>query len=227
VFTGRSYIRNFKWNPGYGSKLHAVSLADGSVRTWQMPAMMCFHAIQAYERGDETVVELCLYDDATVFDDFLLERLRSGSPVRAIPRLVRCRLHKGRSDVASEAFGEGLELPQVNPNCFGQTQAGVAWGAGMDPRQLGVLFDRTLRLDLASGERRVWQRPGAVQLEPLFVPRPGVVDAEDEGVLLVPTLADDDAASVIGVLDAATMECLAKLHAPQVIPFGFHAAWAG
>jgi carotenoid cleavage dioxygenase-like enzyme len=43
----------------------------------------------------------------------------------------------------------------------------------------------------------------------------------------VPTLADDDTASVIGVVDAATMQCLATLHAPQVIPFGFHAAWAG
>jgi beta,beta-carotene 9',10'-dioxygenase len=46
-------------------------------------------------------------------------------------------------------------------------------------------------------------------------------------VLLVPTLTDDDAASVIGVIDAATMQCLATLQAPQVIPFGFHAAWAG
>jgi hypothetical protein len=43
------------------------------------------------------------------------------------------------------------------------------------------------------------------------------------------TLADDHASSVIGVIgviDAATMQCLATLHAPQVIPFGFHAAWA-
>ena len=86
-------------------------------------------------------------------------------------------------------------------------------------------YERTVRLGLASGERRVWQRPGAVQLEPLFVARPGA-SAEDDGVLLVPTLADDDAASVIGVIDAATMQCLATLQAPQVIPFGFHAAWA-
>ena len=60
-----------------------------------------------------------------------------------------------------------------------------------------------------------WQGEGAAR-----------VLAEDDGVLLVPTLADDDASTVIGVIDAASMQCLALLHAPQVIPFGFHAAWA-
>ena len=61
--------------------------------------------------------------------------------------------------------------------------------------------------------------------EPLFVPRPGA-SAEDDGVLLVPTLADGDAGSVVVVLDAASLQCRASLTAPQVIPFGFHAAFA-
>ena len=78
--------------------------------------------------------------------------------------------------------------------------------------------------------KRGWHAPRNA-LRPLaagaaVVARPGA-SAEDDGVLLVPTLADDDTASVIGVIDAATMQCLATLHAPQVIPFGFHAAWAG
>jgi carotenoid cleavage dioxygenase-like enzyme len=226
LLSGRSYIHNFKWDPEHGSMLHAVSLADGSVRSWELPPMMCFHAIQAYDRRDEIVVELIVYDDATVFDDLLLERLRNGQPLRATPRQLRYRLHTGRDDALFEAFGEGMELPQVNPDCFTQTEAALAWGAGMDVARGSVLFDRTLRLDLGTGERRTWQRADAVQLEPLFVARPGS-SVEDDGVLLVPTLADGDAASVIGVVDASTMQCLAMLQAPQVIPFGFHAAWRG
>ena len=70
----------------------------------------------------------------------------------------------------------------------------------------------------------VWQRKDAVQLEPLYVDRPGST-AEEDGVLLVPTLADDDAGTVVGVIDPKSMECLATLHLPQVVPFGFHAAW--
>jgi beta,beta-carotene 9',10'-dioxygenase len=226
LFSGRSYIHNFKWDAGHGSMLHAVSLADGSVRSWDLPAMMCFHAIQAYELRDEIVVELCIYEDATILSALLLEPLRRGAALGAMPRPMRYRLQNGRSDALLEPFGEGFELPQVNPSRFGQSQATVAWGTGLDAGHSSIFFDRTVRLDLASGERRVWQRPGAVQLEPLFVARPGA-SAEDDGALLVPTLADDDVASVIGVVDPATMQCLATLHAPQVIPFGFHAAWAG
>jgi carotenoid cleavage dioxygenase-like enzyme len=226
LFSGRSYIHNFKWDAGHGSMLHAVSLADGSVRTWDLPAMMCFHAIQAYELGDEIVAELCIYEDATILSALLLKPLRRGAALGAVPRAMRYRLRRGRRDALPEPFSEGFELPQVHPSRFGQAQATVAWGAGLDAGDSSVFFDRTVRLNLASGERRVWQRPGAVQLEPLFVARPSA-SSEDDGVLLVPTLTDDDAASVIGVIDAATMQCLATLQAPQIIPFGFHAAWAG
>lgn len=226
LLTGRSYIHNFKWDPAHGSRLHAVSLADGSVRTWELPAMMCFHAIQAYENGNEIVAELCIYDDAATFEDLLLERLRSGRGLASTPRLMRYRLADGRGEARLEAFGEGLELPQTHGVRPGSGQATVAWGTGFDTGRRAPFFDRTLRLDLASGEQRTWQRANAIHLEPLFVARPGGA-AEDDGVLLVPTLADDDPASVIGIIDARTMECVAMLRAPQVIPFGFHAAWAG
>jgi carotenoid cleavage dioxygenase-like enzyme len=44
-------------------------------------------------------------------------------------------------------------------------------------------------------------------------------------VLLVPTLAPQDAASVVAVVDAHTMRTLAEMELPQVVPFGFHAAY--
>ena len=118
--------------------------------------------------------------------------------------------------------GVALDLQQVHPARIGHGRARVCWGAG--GIQNGVFFDRSLRVDLDSGAVTTWQRPGAVHLEPLFVPRPGG-SADDDGVLLVPTLADDDDASVIGVVDAATMRGLAEIRAPQVLPFGFHAAF--
>lgn len=226
LFSGRSYIHNFKWDAGHGSMLHAVSLADGSVRSWEIPAIMCFHAIQAYELGDEIVAELCIYEDAAILDALLLEPLRRGEALGAMPRAMRYRMRSGRRDALPDPFSEGFELPQVHPSRFGQAQATLAWGTGVDANGSSIFFDRTVRLNLASGERRVWQRPDAAQLEPLFVARPGA-STEDDGVLLVPTLADDDAASMICVIDAASMQCLATLQAPQVIPFGFHAAWAG
>lgn len=57
-----------------------------------------------------------------------------------------------------------------------------------------------------------------------FGSRPGG-QSEDDGVLFVPTLADGDETTVIGVIDARSMQCLAELRPPQIVPFGFHAAF--
>jgi beta,beta-carotene 9',10'-dioxygenase len=224
LFTRRPYMGNFRWEPAGGSAIHAISLADGSVRRWEIPPMMCFHAVQAYEDGSDLVLDLCDYPDASIFDDLRLDALRSGARQHTAARLTRYRLQPGRSEAQLQHLGDGFELPQVHPARAEEGAARWAWGAGYDAEDRTHFLDRTVRIDLTTGERREWQRPDAVQLEPLLVPRPGGID-EDDGVLLVPTLADGDAATQIAVVDPRRMECLATVHAPQVLPFGFHAAF--
>jgi beta,beta-carotene 9',10'-dioxygenase len=224
LFTRRPYIHNFHWEPSGGSAIHAISLADGATRRWEIPPIMAFHAAQAYEDGDDLVLDLCDYPDATIFEDLRLDSLRSSVEQRAVPRLARYRLRPGRADAEAQPIGEAFELPQIDPARIVDGPARWAWGAGLDPADRSHFLDRTVRIDLASGERKEWQRPNAIQLEPLFVPRPGSVE-EGDGVLLVPTLADDDMTTQIAMLDPRRMECLAMVEAPQVIPFGFHAAF--
>lgn len=224
VFTGKAYMRNFKWKPQDGSMLRTISLEDGRVNSWAIPPMMCFHAIQAYESEDGVVLELPVFDDASVFEELMLEPRRRGQPLRSLPKLARYRLRPGAAVAEPEFFGRDLELPQVNPALLGMGRATKAWGVGAGDSGAAALFDRATRIDLATGAVSHWLRPGAVQLEPLFVARPGA-QGEEDGVLLVPTLADEDSGTAVAVLDPARMECLATLHLPQVVPFGFHAAW--
>jgi beta,beta-carotene 9',10'-dioxygenase len=223
-FSAHAYKDNFRWEPEGGSAIHAIPLDGGPVRSWRVPAMFAFHACQAFADGADLVLEVIVHDDASIFDDLMLAARRHGAPLRTQPRLVRYRLRPDAGDAEPQATGVSLELPQVHPARIGQGRSRVAWGGANGPQ--GEFFDRTVRVDLDSGAVSTWQRGDATQLEPLFVPRPGGTD-DDDGVLLVPTLADTDPATVIGVLDARTMECVAQLHAPQVIPFGFHAAWDG
>ncbi len=223
-FSAHAYKDNFRWEPEGGSAIHAIPLDGGAVRSWRIPAMFAFHSCQAYADGTDLVLEVVTYDDAGIFEELMLAPRRAGAPQRAVPRLVRYRLRPGASEAEPEATGVSFELPQVHPDRIGQGRARVAWGAANGPQ--GEFLDRTVRVDLDSGAVTTWQRGNATQIEPLFVPRPGSQD-DDDGVLLVPTLADGDEASVIGVLDARSMACVAQIHAPQVIPFGFHAAWNG
>lgn len=221
-FGAKAYKDNFRWEPGSGSALHALPLAGGAVRSWRIPPLMSFHATQAWDEGDDLLVDLSTFADATIFDELLLDRRRADAPIAQAPRLQRYRLRPGRSEAEVQDLGISMDLQQVHPDTVGQRRARVCWGMGGGER--GRFLDHVLRLDLDSGAVARWQRRHACHLEPLFVARPGG-SADDDGVLLVPTLADGDVASVIAVLDAATMACLAEIDAPQVLPFGFHAAF--
>jgi carotenoid cleavage dioxygenase-like enzyme len=222
-FSKRSYAECFAWKPRGGSAVHAVSLDDGAVATWRIPPMMAFHATQAYGDGADLVLEIAVYDDGSVFGDLMLDRRRADLPLRARLRHVRYRLRRGRADAEPEPMpGPAIELQQVHPARIGQARARVAWGTGLG--EGGRFADRTLRVDLDSGAATEYRRPDAVHLEPLFVPRPGG-QADDDGVLLVPTLAAADDDGVVAVVDAHTMKAVAELVAPQVLPFGFHAAF--
>jgi carotenoid cleavage dioxygenase-like enzyme len=222
-FGGKSYADNFRWEPQGGSMVHAVALDTGATRSWRIPPMMAFHATQAWSDGSDLVLEIAIYDDALVFDDLRLERRRAGAPMRSRNRHVRYRLREGVRDAEPQPIdGPPIELQQVHPDRVGRGRARVCWGTGSGAS--GELFDCTHRIDLDGGAVRTWRRAGATHLEPLFVPRPGGVD-DDDGVLRVPTLADEDETTVIGVLDARSMDCVAQLRTPQIVPFGFHAAF--
>lgn len=234
AFSGKGFIDSFAWKGEAGSRIDAISLTDGSVRSWDVPAMTGFHAVQAWDepspdgRAPATLVlDLCTTDGPEIFAALRMERLRAGQPVGVQHRVQRYRLEPGRSDAQPRPLVDGasVELPSVHGAYWGKKQSRHAWFAGFDPAGQAPMFDRTVKLDLEAGRiAGTWQREAAVQMEPLFVDRPGST-AEDDGVLLVPTLAEGDAGTVVGVIDPVSMRCLATLHLPQVVPFGFHAAW--
>ena len=59
----------------------------------------------------------------------------------------------------------------------------------------------------------------------MFVADPGA-KAEDAGVLLSVVLDADQGASFLLVLDAASLDEIARAEAPHHIPFGFHGQFA-
>jgi carotenoid cleavage dioxygenase-like enzyme len=226
LFAVESYADHFDWMPDRGSRLHTVSLADGSVRSWDTKPLFAFHAAQAFERGGDVVLDLCC-DEVPLTGQFDIQALRDGSSAPAAREVIRARhtrfvLAPGAASAREETLPGRFDLPQVNATVAARGAARCVWGASTHPE--GAFFDRTIKLDHRSGQiiERVCDR--GVALEPLFVPRPGAT-AEDDGVLLVNTLSDGDAGSVIRVLDAATLDEHAAVELPAVVPFGFHGAW--
>lgn len=223
-FGGSSYADKFDWRPADGSRLHAVDLASGAVRSWNIAPMMAFHATQAWSEGEDLLIDLAVYDDGAIFGDLMLGPRRADAPLRATLRHRRYRLRPGREQAEAVELPAAIELQQVHPLCIGRRRALACWGITDDAQQRFAAA--VLKLDAASGtESGRFARDGAMHLEPLFVPDPRAA-ADDAGVLFVPTLAPTDEATIVAVVDARTMQPLAELQMPQIVPFGFHAAYS-
>ncbi len=187
----------------------------GELRT---EACFAFHHVNAFDDGEQVVVDLCAYPDPGVVEDLYLERLRAGKPL-AKAGLVRFRLDPRRGSVAHERLVEGdLELPRINYRRCNERPYRYVWGLSCGD---SGFLEKIAKVDTEQRTTAFFAEPGLYPGEPVFVARPGAQD-EDDGVLLSVALDPEAASSMLIVLDAAELRELARASLPHHIPFGFH-----
>jgi all-trans-8'-apo-beta-carotenal 15,15'-oxygenase len=199
--------------------------AGEAPRVLDAPEGFVFHHLNAYQEGEEVVVESIYYADFPSIDPDTDYRTVDFELIPA-GLLERCRLNLATGTVTSERLSERCcEFAMVNPNKLGLA-ARYAWmavaerEAGNDPLQAFK------KLDLRSGERRVWSAaPHGFVSEPLMVPRPGA-SAEDDGWLLAVVWNGERSGSDLVILDAASMAEVALVELPLAMPYGLHGSWS-
>jgi beta,beta-carotene 9',10'-dioxygenase len=223
LLSGRAFIHNYRWKPELGLRVHAFDRTTGALqRTWTLDPFFVFHTINAFEAGDELVVDLCAYEDASVIDALNLDGLRAGTsripPAR--PRRLTLDLRSGAATTRSLGDTD-LELPRIDYRRRNGKAYTYVYGASTGG---GPFLRRLVKLDVTDGSTRVWDEPGAWAGEPVFVPRAGGdgPEAEDDGVVLSVVLDAAAGRSFLLVLDAQSFEEVARAEAPHHIPFGFH-----
>ncbi len=223
ALSGRPYIENYRWKPERGTRFTLVDRATGAVGArFRTDPCFAFHHVNAYDDGEEAVVNLCAYPDPSIVEDLYLDRLRAGKPISPAA-LTRFRLRPGDGSVSSQRLAdEDLELPRINyPRCNERPYRYV-WGTGTGPEGW---IEQIRKIDTAGDEPLSWSEPGCYPGEPVFVARPGA-EREDDGALLSVVLDADARTSFLLVLDAADLSELARAHAPHHIPFSFHGQFA-
>jgi carotenoid cleavage dioxygenase-like enzyme len=220
--SGRPFIENYRWKPELGTRFHLVDRESGRREgPFETDARFAFHHVNAFEDGDDVVVDLCTFDDAQIIEDLYLERLREGKPVSPA-YLERFTISPGAGTVRSERLiDEPLELPRINYLRCNERPYRYVWGVGS---RTGWL-DQVVKADLATRESSVWTEDGCFAGEPVFVAAPDATE-EDDGVLLSVVLDGRSERSFLLVLDAASLEELARAEVPHHIPFGFHGQYA-
>jgi carotenoid cleavage dioxygenase-like enzyme len=222
AFSGRPYIENYRWKPELGTRFHLFDRASGErLGPFETDARFGFHHVNSYEEDGDVVVDICTFPDAGIVEDLYLERLRAGKPL-AQPTLERFRVSPGSGTVAVEKLiNESLELPRINYGRCNERPYRYTWGVGSE----GTWLDRIVKADVVERASTTWSEEGCYPGEPVFVATPDGRN-EDDGVLLSVVLDGRKGNSFLLVLDAASLDELARAEVPHHIPFGFHGQFA-
>ena len=223
---GKPFMEHFRWEPGRGTRFHLFDRATGELaRSFDAPPGFCFHHVNAFEDGDEVVVDACVYDDPSIVEELYLKRILAGGRSASPPRLWRYRLDLKTGSTWDEQLTDiPFELPRIDYGRRNGHPYRYAYGVTGDYQS--DWFNMLAKVDVSDGSFDLWQEPGCYPSEPVFVRDPAS-DAEDGGVALSVVLDTASGRSFLLVLDAQTWEELARAEAPQHVPFGFHGQFFG
>ena len=219
-------ITNYEWHPELPSQIILVDRKRGGVvKTFETEAFFAFHHINAYEKGDRVIVDVCAHKDAGVIDALYLKRIRKDHNVPQA-RYRRFEVNPSTGKLSKRDLIEAvIELPQKNYDAVNGRHYRYAYGVGLKSANSGYI-DQLVKADVKTGESKIWRERGVYPGEPVFVPRPHP-RGEDDGVIMSVVLDGGRRRSALVVLDARSMEEIARASVPHHIPFGFHGLYTG
>jgi carotenoid cleavage dioxygenase len=220
----------YAWNDEHASRLGLLSRRTGEVRWFEVSPCWVFHTLNAYDDGDQVVVDVVRYPKR-----FVDARLDAGGT----PTLDRWRIdlasgtvRETRLDDRTQEFPRMDERLTGRPYRYGYTVATHDLVDVVHQRDLAmedlpdVAFDNTLiKHDLEHGtqQERRFGRDAYVG-EPVFVESG---EAEDDGYVMTFVNDPERGAADLVILSAQdfTGEPVATVHLPARVPLGFHGSW--
>jgi carotenoid cleavage dioxygenase len=178
-----------------------------------------FHPLNAYDDGDDRIV----LDVVRHPQMFASDRL---GPNEGPPTLDRWTVDLSAGKVIEERLDDrGQEFPRIDERLTGRRHRfGYAPAVGTDAGDID-LTGALLRHDLVAGRSEARSfGPTHRAGEFVFVPS-GPDAAEDDGVLMGFVHDDLSDRSDLVLLDAGSLEDVARVHVPARIPYGFHGNW--
>jgi all-trans-8'-apo-beta-carotenal 15,15'-oxygenase len=219
-----------RWRPELGTDVIVVPIDDPErVVRFTVDAFFQWHHLNAYERGNEIVVDVVRYPDFG--SNHWFGALIEPHPMRCVAgELWRITLDPGARRGKSEPrWSHPCEFPRVAPGVETKRHT-IGWLAAY-ATSTGNFMDRlpnaVAKVEVETGRESVWQGGSGVVSEPIFVPRPGN-GAEDDGWVLALVYDPASDTSNVTVLDARDLSAgpLARAWFDHHVPPTFHGAFA-
>jgi all-trans-8'-apo-beta-carotenal 15,15'-oxygenase len=215
--------RLFDWRPERGSEVVVVPI-DAPDRTLRLrtDAFFVWHFANAFERGDELVIDFVRHADVSALGTMRDAATRGGAVIDMnLGEAHRARVDVRRGRVEAAALSDlRCEFPTIDVRGAGGERR-VVWLTVTKGAARGIA-----RLDVERGEIECWLPEGQHASEPVFAPRPGG-RGETDGFVLVLVFDERSGTSHVAVLDAAAPGAgpIGRAHFDHHVPVTLHGAW--
>lgn len=219
-----SFIDSLDFKPSKGTRFLLVPKSGGRPRIVEHDALLHLHLTNAYDDGDDVVVELVRID--TDWEDLrhktgLVNRDKYALPLRFPPsRLMQYRVTTSGTVIERELSDRSGEFPQYDwRRSTRQHRYSYFAGAGGPAGMLNAI----VKIDHHTGSATTCDLGDSSVGEPLFVPRSPDAD-EDDGWLLALNHELTENRSQLVIFHARDIDAgpLATAWLEHSIPWGFH-----
>jgi carotenoid cleavage dioxygenase len=196
------------------------------IRWFEADPCYVYHSVNAWEDGDEIVLDLCRVTKPAPRGDAVGPLARMLSYLRLDAHLYRYRFNLRTGATTEGALDDdNTEFPTINNALLGH-RSRFAYTMRISPEPT-LLFDGIVKYDTDTGATdRHWFGPGRWGSEAPFAPRPNGV-AEDDGYLVSFVHDENSGRSEVEILDATDLGAgpIGRVLLPGRVPIGFHATW--
>jgi len=216
LWSKRSISEHYRWSPENGTRIVVMDRESGTCTEHQGPSFFSFHTVNAFDLDHGAIrLELLAYADASVIHQgMLMSHIRRDGLPSLTPSLRRIAIDPNRPEFRMETVGPGVgfEFPTIHYARANGRPHRYVWGSDLS---------RLVRIDTKTDEATHRSLEGITFGEPVFVVHPEAIE-EDDGVLLTVGSSAVTQASEMTVWDARTLNILAQITVPILIPLGFH-----
>jgi carotenoid cleavage dioxygenase-like enzyme len=225
LFWKKPYIENHKWLPQEGAKIWVVEKSTGLTKAiFETEAFFSFHHINAWEDGDELVMDINAYDDASIIHKYYLNELESADLQLPDGKLRRYRMNLATKKITeiTTVSDACIELPRIDYERFNMDGGySFTYGVGFHPSHKSGFYNSIVKINTQNGSSSHWYQEDCYPGEPYFIASPDSKNDED-GIILSVVLDARNENSFLLILDAVSLIEIARASVPEPIIYGFH-----
>jgi all-trans-8'-apo-beta-carotenal 15,15'-oxygenase len=224
IFGGGTIFDCFTWHPEEPMVIY-VADRDGQapVRRYELPAAMLFHVANAYDQGEDVIVDAMLYDDDGALR-IVADGFHGKAPTSDPGKLWRIRLGKNGTVTREPLCALGVDFARINER---HESLRYRYAYPLVFEKGDFSSSKIAKVDVVTGDSVVHDfGAGCYAGEPVFVPRPGS-SREDDGWVLSVVYDSTDHHSFVAVVPSEGFgQEDVRAHLPFHTPLGFHGNWA-